>query len=114
MDKYKNHKYKKIKQRALEEARVKYGVIGDFKIMINDREWEAIQSGALNKTTLSEILNYADSTQVKKLAMPRDNFVPSASVSNKIKAFYNNGYTVSTIADQLGISTSTVYKYLEN
>ena len=106
--------YKKIKQRALEEARVEYGVIGgDFKIMITDKEWEAIQSGAINKSTLTDILNYADSTLVKKLAMPRKETELSNSVANKIRSYYNNGYTVSTIANQLGISNSTVYKYLD-
>ena len=106
--------YKKIKQHALEEARVEYGVIGgDFKIMITDKEWEAIQSGAINKTTLSKILNYADSTIVKQLAMPRETTKLSTPVQNRIRAYYDNGYTASQIAEQLGISTSTVYKYLE-
>lgn len=106
--------YKKIKQHALEEARVKYGVTGtDYKIKITDREWEAIQSGAINKSTLEQILNYADSTLVKQLAMPRNETQISSSVANRIKAYYNNGYTASQIADQLGISTSTVYKYIE-
>ena len=107
--------YKKIKQRALEEARVEFGVIGDnYKILINDKEWEAIQSGAINKTTLSKILNYADSKIVRKLAMPRSDKTLSNTVQQRIRGYYNNGYTASQIAQQLGISTSSVYKYLED
>lgn len=106
--------YKKIKQHALEEARVEYGVTGvDFKILITDKEWEAIQSGAINKTMLKQILQYADGTLVKQLALPRDTTDIPTGVQNKINSFYNNGYTASQIAQQLGISTSTVYKYLE-
>lgn len=106
--------YKKIKQHALEEARVEFGVTGgDFKILITDKEWEAIQSGAINKTMLNQILQYADGTLVKQLALPRDSVEISGGVQNKIQSFYNNGYTASQIANQLGISTSTVYKYIE-
>lgn len=106
--------YKKIKQRALEEARVEYGVTGgNFKILITDKEWEAIQSGAISSNMLSQILAYADSTLVKQLAMPRDGVTLTAPVVNRIKAYYNNGYTAAQISSQLGISTSTVYKYLE-
>ena len=107
--------YKKIKQHALEEARAEYGVTGkDYKIMIDDKEWEAIQAGAISKTMLNQILNYADSTLVKQLAMPRESQTLPAPVQSKIKAYFNNGYTASQIASQLGISTSTVYKYLES
>ncbi len=106
--------YKKIKQHALEEARVEYGVTGkDYKININEKEWEAIQSGGISKNMLEHILNYADSTLVKQLAMPRDSVALAPSVVDKIQSYFNNGYTASQIAGQLGISTSTVYKYLE-
>lgn len=106
--------YKKIKQRALEEARVEFGVTGgeNFKIMITDKEWEAIQSGAISKSVLQQILQYADSTIVKQLALPREQKTLGDSVVSKINAYYDKGYTVSQIADNLGISTSTVYKYL--
>ena len=106
--------YKKIKQRALEEARVEFGVTGaDYKIMITDKEWEAIQSGAIAPTTLKKILNYADSTLVKQLAMPRESMELSPSIQNRIQAYFNNGYTASQIANQLGISVSSVYKYVD-
>jgi len=106
--------YKKIKQRALEEARVELGVIGgDYAFNITNREWEAIQSGAIPKSMLSTILNYADSTMIKQLAMPRESVVVPDSVQTKISTFYDKGYTPAQIAEQLHLSKSTVYKYLD-
>ena len=106
--------YKKIKQRALEEARVELGIIGgEFGITITDKEWEAIQSGAIPKTTLTQILRYADDAQIKQLALPREGVQVTSSVSNKINGYWAQGKTAAQIADQLGISVSTVYKYLD-
>lgn len=105
--------YRKIKQRALEEARIEFGVIGgDYKINITDKEWEAIQSGAIPKSMLSDILNYADSTQIKQLAMPRASVELPKSIQTRIQDYNNNGYTAAQIAERLGVSNSTVYKYL--
>lgn len=106
--------YKKIKQRALEEARVDLGVIGgDYKFEITNKEWEAIQSGAIPKSMLESILNYADSTMIKQLAMPRESAVVPDSVQMKINTYSDKGYTPAQIAERLHISKSTVYKYLD-
>ena len=105
--------YKKIKQRALEEARIEFGVIGpDYKINITDREWEAIQSGAISKSMLQRILNYTDDALIKQLALPREGTTIPDSVQTKIGTLYSNGYTPAQISEQLGLSKSTVYKYL--
>lgn len=103
---------KKARQNAIEDARVQVGASGrGTKINITDREWEAIQAGAISDSKLTQILRYADSDRVKELATPRDTTISQARIS-RIKAMSNAGFTASEIADRLGVSSSTVSKYL--
>lgn len=103
---------KKARQNAIEDARVQVGASGrGTKVNITDREWEAIQAGAISDSKLTQILRYADSDRVKELATPRDTTISQARIS-RIKAMSNAGFTASEIADRLGISSSTVSKYL--
>lgn len=98
---------KKIGAQALAAARAK---LGSKKAVINitDKEWEAIQAGAISPTKLADILNNADIEQVKQLAMPREEKTISASTKSKILTYLSNGYTQAQIADLLGVSTSTI------
>lgn len=103
---------KKARQNAIEDARAQVGASGrGTKINITDREWEAIQAGAISDSKLTQILRYADSDRVKELATPKDTAISQARIS-RIKAMSNAGFTASEIADRLGISSSTVSKYL--
>ena len=108
-----NKEYKKIKDRELIKARLMVGANGkDTKIQITDREWEAIQAGAISESRLYSILSKADSTRVTELAMPRATTTLSEAKINKIKAM-SATYTVSEMADAMGVSTSTISKYLK-
>lgn len=103
---------KKARQNAIEDARAQVGASGrGTKINITNREWEAIQAGAISDSKLTQILRYADSDRVKELATPKDTTISQARIS-RIKAMSNAGFTASEIADRLGISSSTVSKYL--
>lgn len=103
---------KKARQNAIEDARAQVGASGrGTKINITDKEWEAIQAGAISDSKLTQILRYADSDRVKELATPKDTAISQARIS-RIKAMSNAGFTASEIADRLGISSSTVSKYL--
>lgn len=103
---------KKARQNAIEDARVQVGASGrGTKVNITDREWEAIQAGAISDSKLTQILRYADSDRVKELATPRNTTISQARIS-RIKAMSNAGFTASEIADRLGLSSSTVSKYL--
>lgn len=103
---------KKARQNAIEDARAQVGASGrGTKINITDKEWEAIQAGAISDSKLTQILRYADSDRVKELATPKDTAIFQARIS-RIKAMSNAGFTASEIADRLGISSSTVSKYL--
>lgn len=104
---------KKIKTLALNEARNRVGASKkDVTIDISDREWEAIQSGAISSTKLVSILQNANKDRVKQLAMPKETQTISPNQINRIHSMANNGYSQAEIADALGISTSTVSKHL--
>ena len=104
---------KKLSQQALSSARVRVGA-KRTPINITEREWEAIQSGAISENQLSEILRNADMDKVRQYATPRSSTTLSDAKVNKIKAMRSSGYTTSEIADAIGISSSTVHKYLND
>lgn len=101
---------KKYAGKAINEAR---NMVGAKKQQINptEKEWEAIQKHAINKTTMEALIDNMDSDRMKALATPRENKVVSSAMQTKIKQLARNGYTQSEIADWLGISTSTVNEY---
>ena len=103
----------KIKRLALEDARVSVGASSKrSQIKITDKEWEAIQAGAISDTKLQKILRYSNPDDITKLAMPKATTELSTARVNKIKQMNLSGYTIKEIADSLGVSTSTVNKYL--
>lgn len=105
----------KLKQAALYDARVAVGADGKgTRINLTDKEWEAIQAGAISDTKLSSILRYADSDAVRQRAMPKTTTQLSTAKQNKIRTMNNSGYTIAEIAKQLGVSTSVVSKYLNS
>ena len=103
----------KIRRSAISDARVTTGASGKkTRITISDREWSAIQAGAISDTILSEILRYAEPKTVRERATPRATTQLSQARVNRIKALANSGHTNDEIAKALGISTSAVSKYL--
>lgn len=109
----KGSEYKKVKQTELAKARVEVGSSGkDRRINITDREWEAIQHGAITENTLSKILDNSDPDTLRQRATPRATTTLPAARINKIKAMAASDYTIKEIADNLGVSTSTVSQYL--
>lgn len=103
---------RKIEQIALTKAR---NVVGAKRtsISISDREWEAIQAGAISESKLMEILNHTDTEEVVKRSTPRQTKELSSNRIARIKAMDNSGYTTKEIADALGVSVTTVSKYLK-
>ena len=103
---------KKVKSQALAEARVRYGA-KKARIDITDKEWEAIQAGAISDTKLKDILDNTDMDKLRERAMP-SNFKTALTPTRErtILNMYANGYDQKEIAEQLGISVSTVNKFL--
>lgn len=102
---------KKIRDQAIKDARQQVGA-GKERIVPTDREWEAIQSGAIHKTTLQNILKEMDDSVAKKLAMPRQKKEYSDNTKAKAKLMLSKGATVSEIAERLGISVGAVHQII--
>lgn len=102
----------KIRQRELARARAEKGA-KRITIKISPEEWEAIQAGAISENELNKILKYADGDTVREYATPRQSRELSSSKQAQLKAMQTSGYTNNEIADALGISVSTVHKYLD-
>lgn len=105
-------KYKKARTDAANKARAAVGA-GKQRIDISDSEWEAINSGALSSAKVSSILANSDLDAIKKRATPRLINEVSVTKQNRIKSMSNSGYTISEIAENLGVSPSTVTKYIK-
>lgn len=105
---------RKAGQQALTKAREEVGSIArrDRNIVISDKEWEAIQAGAVSETILKRILNNSDPDVLRQRAMPKEKKTVQTATINRIKAM-SGSYTIKQIADKLGLSTSTVAKYLK-
>jgi DNA-directed RNA polymerase specialized sigma24 family protein/plasmid stabilization system protein ParE len=106
---------KKLKQQALTKYRNEVGAVArkDRSIKISDREWEAIQAGAISESKLKNILNNSDTDSLRERAMPRASNNLSQAKINKIQAMNNSNYSLAEIAKACGCSTSTVSDYLK-
>lgn len=102
---------KKASQQALSSARATVGA-KRTPIVITDREWQAIQAGAISENKLTQIINHADIDVLRSYATPRATTTLSTAKINKISSMNASGYTTVEIAESLGVSTSTVRKYL--
>lgn len=98
---------KKIKGQVLTEARYRTGANKD-RIYISDREWDAIQAGAVTNNKLESILKNADPDRVKELATPRTPLKMTSTKVTRARAMANQGYTQAEIADALGVSLTTL------
>lgn len=103
---------KKAGQQALTKARAAVGAKRET-IAITDKEWEAIQSGAVSESRLNQIINHTNIDDLRQRATPRTTTTLSVAKVNKIKAMSNSGYTIAEIAQSLRVSTSTVSKYMK-
>lgn len=99
----------RIKQQALNKARSMVGA-ERTPVTITDDEWDAVQSNAVSGTLLKELVSFMDDSQLKSLATPRANKQMTEARKNKAKALLANGYTISQVAEALGVSSSTIGK----
>ena len=101
---------KREKGRQLDYARKLVGakklVIGSKDNPLTDREWKAIQAGAISKTKLKDILANSDMKRVKELAMPRTKTGLSNAKLARAKSMIQKGYSRADICDMLDISES--------
>jgi hypothetical protein len=103
---------KKAANRELVAARQKVGA-KRTPISISEREWEAIQAGAISDSKLSEILVFADADVVKQYATPRSRTELTPAKMAKIRSMNASNYTLAQIAQAVGCSESAVSKSLK-
>lgn len=105
---------KKAEQKTLTLARTMVGANKKkVQVEITDKEWNAIQAGAISDSMLQRILNNTDMDQVKRRATPRTTVGLSDAQVSRAKAMASNGLTQAEIADALGVSTSTISNALK-
>ena len=102
---------KKIRHLALTQARQQVGAKRQL-VTVSEKEWEAIQAGAITDSQLSKIIDNADIDRIRQLATPRATNTLTPTKINKIEAMKASGYTTEQIAESIGVSTSTISKYI--
>ena len=100
---------KKASQQAVTKYREEVGSVARKKrnIPITDREWEAIQAGAISDVKLTQILNNTDIDKLRERATPKTRTTLTDAQVSRIKDLSAN-YTIAEIAKKLGKSTSTI------
>lgn len=106
---------KKASQRSLSKFRSEVNSVSRKKraIQITDKEWEAIQAGAISENKLKKILNNSDPDSLRSRAMPKASNTLSTAQINRMKRLSDSNFTLSQIAEKMNLSPSTVSKYLK-
>lgn len=107
---------KKLGQRSLSKNREEVGSVSRKKrnINIDDKEWEAIQAGAISSNKLKQILDNSDPDSLRQRAMPKQRTeMSSVQIERAKKMVDSDRFTLEQIAKKLGVSKATLYKYLK-
>lgn len=103
-------KRKKVTAQVLSEQRRRTGGSKE-RIEITQKEWDAIEAGAISNSKLSDILNNTDLDVIKKYATPREaSGLTKSQVSLARTMLSNDRYTQAEVADRLGVSVSTLMR----
>ena len=98
---------KKRTNQHLREAREITGA-SRYRFDITDKEWEAMQMGAVRKTTQQAIFLAADSDKIKSKALPKTSSKMSSDEITRAKRMLKNDYTLAEVAETFGVSVSTL------
>lgn len=106
---------RKYSQRMLSKYREEVGSIPRRKrnINITDKQWEAIQAGAITENKLKEILSNSDPDRLREKAMPKDKTFLSSAQITRIKSMAASNATIAEIAKKMNVSTSTISNILK-
>ena len=106
---------KKLSQRSVTKYREEVGAVSRRKrsIKITDKEWEAIQAGAISNSLLKQILDNSDPDTLRERAMPKPSNTLNTAQINRIKRMSDSNFTLAQIAEKMNLSPSTVSKYLK-
>lgn len=107
---------KKIGQQELNNARARV-IPGGRKerIILTEKELEAINANAIPASQLKVILNNANQDKLKEMVMPKkDKGISDARLASARAKLASGYYTQAEVAEELGISPTTLRKYLNN
>lgn len=102
---------KKLRNQLLKEARAKTGA-SRYEITISEREWQAIQAGAVPQSVQKELFRSADNDKIMKLALPKESTKLSASVIARARRMVKSEYTWEEIAKALGVPQSKLIEQI--
>lgn len=86
---------------------------GKERIDVSEKEYEAIQAGAISKTALTNILNNCNLDVLRERATPKNKKTLSAAEKASILVLARSGVGAAALSDRLQVSVKTIYKYLE-
>lgn len=109
---YDNDDIRKVKSRALEYARAITGS-GKELIDITDRQWEAIQAGAISDSKVLEILNNTNIDKLRQRAMPKSTTGLSSAKLQRAEYMLGRDYSWEEVASALGVSVSTLKRAID-
>lgn len=107
---------RKLLAKQIEPARREVGAKKD-RVVFTEKEWEAVQHGAISRTMLDKLLNNADEKNYKALATPRDKRGLSsykiARIKNMLATMNTDGKGPTRrdyewLADYFDVSVSTI------
>ncbi len=108
---------KKIRGQALNEARLRTGAgkvrLGSKDSPITDKEWDAIQAGAISNHMLERILTNSDLDAIRARATPREKPVMNTATTARAQQMLASGFTLSQISEHLDIPMSTLKSGLD-
>lgn len=103
---------KKIKGQALTAARNRIGA-GKSRIEFTDKEWEAIQAGAISHSKLMDMLSNANMDSVRAHATPHETGgLTAAQIARAKSMLRNSKASTFEVADALGVSVTTLYNVI--
>lgn len=99
---------RKIGQQELERSRALYGAHKEA-VRLNDKEWQAIQEGAISPTKLRKLLNNIDKDTLMSLAMPQKTKATlSGTQKTRIEHMLSLGYTNAEVAKRFDVPVSVI------
>lgn len=85
------------------------------RVVITERQMEAINNNAINATTLKSIINNTDQETLLKVAIPKPKSGVALSPAQIAfaKAMLERGFVQSDVAEKFGVSPTTLMKYIK-
>lgn len=99
-------KKRKIRGQELSQAR-KVCNANKTRVTFTERQWEAINKGAIPPSILKDLLDNADKDNYTSLALPKKSRITDAK-KQRIKQLFDAGWSYEQIAENIGVSSSSV------